>query len=103
MKRVYVLRNSRDEFLDKSGEWISGGDIKSLYRTEHKDEALNKKVDFAVKHPDVRIRIVDAEQGAPNELVLPDDALLPSKPLAREETPEQIDSLLPPEDQTESI
>jgi len=61
MTETYILKNQHQAFLDKSNEWISAGERKQLFRTVHKDEAINMKVEWAVKHPDVRIEIVAVE------------------------------------------
>lgn len=65
MGEVYILKNQNNEFLDKSGGWATIHETKSFYRTPHKDEALNQKVEFSVKRPELRIAIETA-QAEPN-------------------------------------
>lgn len=74
MSEVYLLKNQHDEYLEKSGEWVLDGDSKSLYRTEHKDEAINMKVEFSVKKPDIRITLEKARYDEKGKLVLASQA-----------------------------
>ena len=60
MTDVFVLCNQHNEYLTKSVEWLGAGDSKTLYRTEHRDEAINQKVELTVKHPELRIKVVKA-------------------------------------------
>lgn len=59
MNHVYVLSNQEHEYLEKSGDWSRGEDSRSLYRTPHKDEALNQMVELSVKNPTLRIRVCE--------------------------------------------
>ncbi len=68
MSIVYLLQNQHDQYLSKAGEWLEGDAASALYRTEHKDEAINRKVEFTVKNVELRIAIVKAslrENGTP--------------------------------------
>ncbi|PCK09738.1 MAG: hypothetical protein COA42_02140 [Alteromonadaceae bacterium] len=58
MTDVYLLQNQRNEFFSKSGDWLESGDSKTLYRTQYKDEAINQKVEFSVKNPELRVSLV---------------------------------------------
>lgn len=75
MNQLYVLCNQYDQFFAKSGEWNNGDENRALFRTPHKDEALNQKVELTVKHPELRIRIVAASQNERGALQLPHTAL----------------------------
>lgn len=62
MTDVYLLQNQHNEFFNKSGDWLAGGDSKTLYRSKYKDEAINQKVEFSVKNPKLRINLVKGIQ-----------------------------------------
>jgi len=47
MSDAFILKNQHDQFLDKHGEWIDQADVSALYRTAHKDEAINRMVEYA--------------------------------------------------------
>ena len=61
MSTVYLLKNQHDHYLDKAGEWVNGENSKSLYRTAHKDEAINQKLEFSVKNFELRIEVTEVE------------------------------------------
>lgn len=85
MKEVYLLKNHQGLYLNKQQEWVDGTDAASLYRTEHKDEALNTKVELTVKSADLRILIVDCalnERGQPCVTI---DTPPPEPPVAETE------------------
>lgn len=71
MTDVFVIRNQHGLFLGKHGDWIDGQDAHSLYRTMHKDEAINVKVEHSVRDPLLRLQIVTCstnEKGEPRPL-----------------------------------
>ena len=72
---IFLIANQHGYFLAKSGDFIHPRETKNLYKTPFKDEAINKKVDFAVKSAELRLHIVTAphdDKGLPQ---LPDDYL----------------------------
>ncbi len=76
MTKVYLLQNQDGYFLNNQQEWVDGGDAKRIYRTVHKDEALNTKAEITVKFADIRIEIITCgtnDKGIPQ---IP-DSLLP--------------------------
>lgn len=74
---VFVLRNQHNEYLNKSREWIASGDSKTLYRTEHRDEVINEKVEIAVKRPDLRIQSINATQATNGKIFIDEQDCLP--------------------------
>ena len=58
MTEAYVIQNQHAHFLNKSGEWGNGQENTTLYRTLHKDEAINVKVEQSVRNPDLRLKVV---------------------------------------------
>lgn len=68
MPEVFLIKNQYGYFLAKSGEFVHPKELKSLYRTAFKDEAINQKVEFAVKDADLRLKVIDCmtdEKGVP--------------------------------------
>lgn len=49
MTEVYVIRNQHGQYLSKQREWVSGRDAAILYRTVHKDEAVNTVFEVSAK------------------------------------------------------
>lgn len=58
MSNVFIIQNQHNCFLDKKGDWVDQAEARSLYRTHHKDEAINVKVEHSVRRPDLRLRVV---------------------------------------------
>lgn len=54
MASVFVVKNQLGLFLNKQQEWIDGSDSHTLYRTAHKDEAINTV--FEVSSRDIYLR-----------------------------------------------
>ncbi|MFT5082162.1 MAG: hypothetical protein ACI9Y1_000184 [Lentisphaeria bacterium] len=92
MNQIYLLKNQRDEYLDKSGNWVPGlhlkdSESKTLYRSAFKDEAINQKVEFNLKHPDLRISLASAHQDHQSKVVFgetPKDTISSDQDLAAE-------------------
>lgn len=69
MSDVYIIRNQDDLYLSKQGEWVDGSESQSLFRTSHKDEALNVKVELSVRTPQLRLTIVPSALNEKGQLV----------------------------------
>lgn len=101
MSNVFVLRNENGEYLTKAGEWLSGGDCRSLYRSAHYDEAINEKVEITVKKPGHRIKIVEVETNEKNKIII-DGELFPSAASLKIEDEVEADGASQTEAQTET-
>ncbi len=54
MKPVFVVTNQDGMFASKQKEWVDGREPKSLFRSPHKDEALN--IVFELSSKDIQLR-----------------------------------------------
>lgn len=68
MASVFVVKNQHGLYLSKQQEWVDGSDSHVLYRTLHKDEAINTV--FEVSSRDIYLRAEvfaceDDEKGNP--------------------------------------
>lgn len=61
MTELYILRNQHGYFLGKQKDWLDGRDRSALYKTPHKDEAINLKVEVSAKDFEQRIRLLTCE------------------------------------------
>lgn len=61
MTELYILRNQHGYFLGKQKDWLDGRDRGALYKTPHKDEAINLKVEVSAKDFEQRIRILPCQ------------------------------------------
>lgn len=74
MTMVFLLQDQNKRLLDKRGEWVDGRDAASLFRTAHRDEALNQMVEVNARDYTLRIHLLEcpvSERGLP--LVQPCD------------------------------
>lgn len=51
---VFVVKNQHNLYLSKQQEWVDGADNQGLYRTRHRDEAINTV--FEVSSRDIYLR-----------------------------------------------
>ncbi|MEX1031848.1 MAG: hypothetical protein WDZ30_00665 [Cellvibrionaceae bacterium] len=58
MDQIYLLQNQDKLFLGKHNEWLDGRDLGSLYKSHHKDEALNQLCEANIKDYSQRIQIL---------------------------------------------
>ncbi|MGK0442001.1 MAG: hypothetical protein ACJA0N_001808 [Pseudohongiellaceae bacterium] len=56
MSEVYVVKNQDGYFASKKKEWLDGRDPKALFRSPHKDEAINMVFELSSK--DIHVRAV---------------------------------------------
>jgi hypothetical protein len=70
MTEVYIIRNQHQLYLDKQGNWVDGSESHQLYRTHHKDEAINTKVELSVRHPELRLTVVPGALDARGQVCL---------------------------------
>lgn len=73
MSEVYIIRNQGHLYLSKQGEWVDGSDRHCLFRTTHKDEALNMKVELSVRDPQLRLTLVTSALDEKGHLLLHSD------------------------------
>jgi hypothetical protein len=87
MATLYILQNQHGYFLKKSTpnnlkEWTDGREPQVLFRTIHKDEALNMLVETNSQAVDLRISIKEYPSNPKNHPFIPTEELPP--PLVQE-------------------
>lgn len=73
MKKAYVLQNQNKLLLAKSREWVDARDLRSLFQTEHKDEAINQKVEVNAKDYTQRIHILEVSLNDKGLPIIPEE------------------------------
>jgi len=68
MAELFILQNQDKLFLGRQNQWLDGRDLASLYKTEHKDEAVNQLFESSSKDYTQRIKLIGCEA---NEKGLP--------------------------------
>lgn len=93
MSQVFILQNQDGYFLSKQKEWVDGRDASLLYRSPHRDEALNQMVEVNSKDYTQRISIVDCQLNEKRHPELDPEKLPEPKPkVSNEEEASLADS-----------
>jgi hypothetical protein len=58
MDEIYLLQNQDKRFLSKQNNWVDGRDLGCLYKTRHKDEALNQLFEVNAKDHSQRLQVL---------------------------------------------
>jgi len=64
VKTIFVIRNQRNHYLGRHGEWLDGSHVPGLFRTEHRDVAVNELVEVNLRDFDLRGEIQACEADA---------------------------------------
>ena len=65
---IFILQNQDKLFFGKQKEWLDGRDANALFKTPHKDEAINQLVEVSSKDYTQRIKVLGcavSEKGLP--------------------------------------
>lgn len=74
---MYILHNQDGYFLTKSGDWADGREVGTLYRTLHKDEAINQLFEVNSKDYSLRISLLKCDANSKKQPLIPADKLPP--------------------------
>lgn len=77
MSTIFLLQNQHKYLLNKQGEWVDGREANTLFRTPHRDEALNQMIEVNARDYTLRIKILEctlSDRGLP---LLKDEDLPP--------------------------
>ncbi len=61
MKQLFVIRNQHQHYLGRHHEWIDGSRPAALFRTPHRDVAVNELFEVNVKDVALRAEILACE------------------------------------------
>ena len=85
MQELFLLQNQDKLFLSKQNGWVDGRDLNSIYKTEHKDEALNQLFEINTKDYGQRIHIISCPTNEKRLPKIDPDILPPPIPKAPKE------------------
>ncbi|WP_444887561.1 hypothetical protein [Microbulbifer sp. JMSA008] len=102
MSHVYVLTNQHQQFLSKSGEWLDGREPNKLFRSEHKDVAINQMFEANTRDVGLRIELLQCALNPKAQPLIPEEALAeqssaPEDPEIEPGVPEEIPAAEPTE------
>lgn len=77
MSTTFILQNQDLLFYGKNKEWVDGYDANAVFKTPHKDEAVNQMFEITSKDYKQRVKVLSC---ALNEKGLPDidSAIMPA-------------------------
>lgn len=58
MSQTFILQNQDKLFFGTNKEWVDGYDANALFRTPHKDEAVNQMFEITSKDYKQRVKVV---------------------------------------------
>ncbi|MFL0798607.1 MAG: hypothetical protein K6L73_14090 [Cellvibrionaceae bacterium] len=80
MSQVFILQNQNKYFLNKHREWVDGHDAGLVFRTPHRDIALNEMIEVNSKDVTQRIRIMECDVNSRNHPLIDEEDLPPPAP-----------------------
>ena len=58
MSQTFILQNHDKLFFGKNKEWVDGYDANSVFKTPHKDEAVNQMFEITSKDYKQRVKVI---------------------------------------------
>ena len=95
MSKVFVVVNQHGLFADKHKEWTDGREPKLLFRSPHKDEAINLVFELSSKDIYVRAEAIEVELNEKKQPVVDVTAELPHATDIDEATSTDAEALEP--------
>ena len=90
MSQVFVVRNQHGLFANKHKEWVDGREPRLLFRSPHKDEAVNLVFELSSKDIYLRAEAIDVELDSNRQPVVEVTAeLAPPPPEAVDDADQQ--------------
>jgi hypothetical protein len=87
MSDIYILQNQDQLFLGKQREWLDGREPGSLFKTPHKDEAVNQMVETTAKDFTQRITVLLCPANDKGLPIIDPELLPPPLPKAPRQKP----------------
>ncbi len=101
MSQTFILQNQDKLFFGKNKEWVDGYDANAVFKTPHKDEAVNQMFEITSKDYKQRVKVIAC---ALDEKALPviDSDIMPA-PLPKAPKPPKAGEDLFAEPATEDV
>ena len=89
MSDCYIVRNQHNHYASKQREWVDGSNPRALFRSQHKDEAVNLVFELSSKDITLRAEAITCELDQNNVPVVEVLNPIPDLPAEPDELPEQ--------------
>ncbi len=86
MTKLFIIRNQDGLYLSRQQEWLDGRDRNPLYRTVHRDEAINTVFEVSSRDIALRAEVLACDADARGNPLLGDGAVP-----ARDQRDESVD------------
>ena len=90
MNQTFILQNQDLRFYGKNKEWLDGYDASSLFKTPHKDEAINQMVEISSKDYTQRVKIITCDTDEKGLPIIAIDIM--ASPLPKAPKPSKVQS-----------
>jgi hypothetical protein len=67
MSKVFIIKNQDNHYLDKHDEWVDGSEAAQVFRSPHRDIALNKLIDQNIRDVSIRGELIQCELDSHNQ------------------------------------
>lgn len=101
MSKVFVVVNQHGLFADKHKEWTDGREPKLLFRSQHKDEAINLVFELSSKDIYIRAEAIEVDINEKKHPVVEVTAEIPAPTAEPEETASTDSNVSEPMTETE--
>lgn len=95
MSSVFIIQNDQGQFLDKHKEWTTADDAEHVFKSPHKDLAVNQLFETTSKDLGTRAKVVEAQADTRGLPIVSD---LPPLSFPRFELPEDMQTAEPEAD-----
>jgi len=97
MHNLFLIHNQDGYFLGKSGDWLDGREPAQLFRTQHKDEAVNQLFEANSQNVEWRLSIIECPAKGRLLPDIPEDKMPPPilKPSIEQNTDSDTEDAAP--------
>jgi len=75
MNQTFILQNQAQLFFGKNKEWVDGYDANAVFKTPHKDEAVNQMFEITSKDYTQRVKVLACELNEKGLPIIPADIM----------------------------
>lgn len=61
MSECYIVKNQHNHYASKQREWVDGSNPRALFRSVHKDEAVNMVFELSSRDISLRAEVISCE------------------------------------------
>lgn len=61
---VFVIQHRDGSFLSRQHEWVNASEPQAVFRTPHRDLAVNELFELTARHTELRARVVQVQTNA---------------------------------------